>query len=217
MIQFGRAELHHRAFGSGRQSLEPARELPISRVLDRDRFAVELRDSLPHARHRPTRCSRCGAVCARVRPAPDTSRARRHRRRTPERSNISVVIATCHPWFFSPTRFFFGTRTSSKKTSLKPRVAGHLHQRPNGHAGAVHVDQQIADALVLGRVGIGAHQQENQVGKLRVRGPDLLPVDDEVVALFDRAGLQRGEVRTRARFADSPGTRFPRTSRIFGR
>ncbi len=39
----------------------------------------------------------------------------------PERSNIKVVMATCQPWFFSPTRFFFGTRTSSKKTSLKPR------------------------------------------------------------------------------------------------
>ena len=39
----------------------------------------------------------------------------------PVRSNISVVIATCHPWFFSPTIFFFGTRTSSKKTSLNPR------------------------------------------------------------------------------------------------
>ena len=133
----------------------------------------------------------------------------------PERSNIRVVIATCHPWFFSPTRFFFGTRTSSKKTSLKPRVAGHLDERPNGHAGTGGVEEQIADALVLGGIGIGAHQQEDHVRKLRERGPDLLPVDDEIIPIFDRAG-QRSQVGTGARLAIALAYQISSALRIFG-
>ena len=37
----------------------------------------------------------------------------------PERSKSSVVVATYQPRFSSPTMFEAGTRTSSKKTSLK--------------------------------------------------------------------------------------------------
>src|ERR1039457_4499302 len=49
------------------------------------------------------------------------------------------------------------------------------------------------------RVVIGAHQQENVIGELRRRSPDLLPINDEVVTFFDRASLQRGEIGARAR------------------
>src|SRR5439155_959655 len=50
-----------------------------------------------------------------------SSRMRRSNEYTaprPTRSNWSVVIATCQPSFSRPTRFAFGTRTSSKNTSL---------------------------------------------------------------------------------------------------
>src|SRR5690606_35193789 len=46
---------------------------------------------------------------------------------------------------------------------------------------------------------VGAHQGEAPVGVLRSAGPDLLPVDQEVVALVLGARLQAGEVRTRTR------------------
>src|SRR5205807_1007373 len=39
----------------------------------------------------------------------------------PPRSNIKVVVVTFHPSFSGPTRFCFGTTTSSKNTSLKCR------------------------------------------------------------------------------------------------
>jgi len=40
---------------------------------------------------------------------------------------------------------------------------------------------------VLGHVGIGADEQDDPVGEVRARRPDLLPVDDEVIALIDGA------------------------------
>ena len=53
---------------------------------------------------------------------------------------------------------------------------------------------------MLGGVGLGAHEAEDHVGLVRGRGPDLLAVDDEVIAVLDAAGLQRGEVGTGVRF-----------------
>ena len=55
-----------------------------------------------------------------------------------------------------------------------------------------HVEQEERDATMLRRVRIGAREQQAEVGVVRARGPDLLPVDDELVAVGDRA---RAEVR----------------------
>ena len=44
------------------------------------------------------------------------------------------------------------------------------------------------------RGGIRAHQREDPVGQVAVRGPHLAAVHDEVVAVAHRAGLERGEV-----------------------
>ncbi len=46
----------------------------------------------------------------------------------------------------------------------------------------------------LSALGVGAHQAEDPVGVVRERGPDLLAVDDVVVALAHGARLQRREV-----------------------
>ena len=51
---------------------------------------------------------------------------------------------------------------------------------------------------MLGRVGVGAHEAENPVGFIRVRGPDFRAVDQELIALVLGAGLQRCEVGTGA-------------------
>src|SRR5437763_7841073 len=48
--------------------------------------------------------------------------------------------------------------------------------------------------------GVGAHQAEDPVGVVRVRGPDLLAVDDEIVAVAFGARLQRSEIGARVRF-----------------
>ena len=47
---------------------------------------------------------------------------------------------------------------------------------------------------MLLRGWIGAHQAEDPVGVVGVGRPDFLAVDDVVVAVGDRAGLQRGEI-----------------------
>jgi hypothetical protein len=74
-------------------------------------------------------------------------------------------------------------------------AAGHRLERPDRDARRLHREQQVADAGVLDRVGLGAHQAEDHVGFMRGGGPDLLAVDDEVVAVLDPARLQRGQVR----------------------
>ena len=50
------------------------------------------------------------------------------------------------------------------------------------------------DALVLRGIRVGAHQHLAVVGDLGVRGPDLLPGDDVVVAVAHRLAAQRREV-----------------------
>src|SRR5258705_691567 len=53
--------------------------------------------------------------------------------------------------------------------------------------------------MLFGR-RIGSHQAEDPVGVVGVGGPDLLAVDDKIVAVALGAGLQRGEVRSGIRF-----------------
>ncbi|GCC45919.1 hypothetical protein chiPu_0030186, partial [Chiloscyllium punctatum] len=79
------------------------------------------------------------------------------------------------------------------------RIAGDQQDRFGRHALRGHVEQDEADAVVLLGRRIGAHQAEDPVGIVGVGGPDLLAVDDVVVTVADRAGLQRGEVRAGVR------------------
>ena len=60
--------------------------------------------------------------------------------------------------------------------------------------GLLHVDEQDRETLVRRRLGIGAHQQLAPVGEGTERGPHLLPVDDEVVAVAHGARAHGGEV-----------------------
>ncbi len=68
---------------------------------------------------------------------------------------------------------------------------------PGLDAGRRHVDQHEADPLVLLR-GVRAHQAEAPVGSVGVAGPDLLPVDQPMVALVLAAGGERREVGARS-------------------
>ena len=66
--------------------------------------------------------------------------------------------------------------------------------------GRVHGEDQIADAVVLGRVRFGTHQAEHHVGVLSARGPDLLAVDDPFVAIELGLGGEGRQVRAGAGF-----------------
>jgi hypothetical protein len=74
------------------------------------------------------------------------------------------------------------------------RIAADELDRLHADAGARHVHEQEADALVLGRVGVRAHEEEHPVGLIGVRRPHLLSGDDEVVALEHGARLQAREI-----------------------
>jgi hypothetical protein len=63
--------------------------------------------------------------------------------------------------------------------------------------GRLEIDQQKADALLLLRLLVRAHQDVAMGGIVGERSPDLLAVDDEMIALEHRGGLQAREVRAR--------------------
>ena len=65
----------------------------------------------------------------------------------------------------------------------------------------LHVDEEHRQPAVLGRILIGPHGQPAIVGIAREARPELLPVDDVVVAIAIGPRLQRGEVGPRARLA----------------
>src|SRR5208282_4142859 len=79
---------------------------------------------------------------------------------------------------------------------VEAAIAGYLGQRPDSNSGAVHVCQQVAQAPVLRRLGIGPNEQDTHVSVMGLGGPHLLPIDEEVIALLDSLSLQRGEIRT---------------------
>ena len=66
--------------------------------------------------------------------------------------------------------------------------------RRTSRPGRVHRQDQPAQAEVLGRLRIGAHQQLRVVGGGRHAGPDLVAVDHVVVPVAPRGGAQGGQV-----------------------
>src|SRR5581483_1376594 len=62
---------------------------------------------------------------------------------------------------------------------------------------------EVADALVLRGIRVGAREEDHVLRDVRAGGPDLLAVDDVVVAVLRRARLQRGEVGARAWLAEA--------------
>ena len=55
---------------------------------------------------------------------------------------------------------------------------------------------------MLRHVGVGARDEDAELRHLRARRPDLLAVDDELVAVTHRPGGERGEVAARAGLAE---------------
>ncbi|MNO51578.1 hypothetical protein D3C76_419760 [compost metagenome] len=71
--------------------------------------------------------------------------------------------------------------------------------RPHRDARGFHIDQQERNAALLTGLGVGAHQAEHPVGKVRQGGPGFLAVDHVVIALAHCAGFQRRQIRTGTR------------------
>ena len=80
-------------------------------------------------------------------------------------------------------------------------LVAHVDQRPHRDPRRLHIEHEQGDALVLGRVGIGAGGEPAPVREVAAGGPNLLAVDHVVVAVAHGAGLQGGEVAAGAGFA----------------
>ncbi len=100
-----------------------------------------------------------------------------------------------------PTRPLMGTARSVEEDLAEVDAARRVAQRPDRDARGVHLAEQVADALALRCVGIGAHEHEAPVGDRGHAGPHLLPGDHQVVAvdLGPCARARRGRSRLRAR------------------
>ncbi len=118
------------------------------------------------------------------------------------RSFISVVIATVQPSLTSPSTFSCGTRTSSKNTSLKLAPPFICLSGLIDDARRLHVDDERGDALVLLGVGIRAAHDLAVVGVLRARRPDLLAVDEPLVAVARGGGRERRDIGAGAGLAE---------------
>ena len=69
------------------------------------------------------------------------------------------------------------------------RGACHGAKRAHVDTRSAHREDQVADAQIsIGRMGFRSHQREHHVRGMRRRGPDLLTIDDEIIAVFDMNG-----------------------------
>ena len=119
------------------------------------------------------------------------------------RSKRNVTFVTRQPSFSAPTRLVTGHARVVEEHLAEVALAVDRAHRSYFHAGLVHVEDQPGDALVLRRVGVGAHEQLAVVGHVRTRAPDLLPVHHVLVAVPLRASAQRREIRSGLRLGEA--------------
>ncbi len=82
------------------------------------------------------------------------------------RSLASVVRASFQPSSDLADQAVVGHEHVVQEHLVEHRVAGELAQRPHVDAGGLHVDEEVADALVLRHVRVGAGQADAPVGAL---------------------------------------------------
>ena len=73
-------------------------------------------------------------------------------------------------------------------------VGGHVLDRSDLDAGEIHRHDDLGDALVRRTIGAGATDHVAEVGLVAEAGPDLLAVDDELIAVAHRLGGEAGEI-----------------------
>src|SRR5690349_21579482 len=86
--------------------------------------------------------------------------------------------------------------------------AVHLTDRPHLHPRLVQVDDEEAQPLVTRLRWAGTGEQHPAVRLARTGRPDLLALDDPVVAIPTRGRAHRGEVRARVRLGEQLAPRL---------
>ncbi len=75
-------------------------------------------------------------------------------------------------------------------------VTGDVDDRANLDARLIHGHEQERDAGVFGDIGVGPAEREDHVGVPAGGGPDLLAVDDPLVAVELGLAAEPGEIAT---------------------
>src|SRR3546814_21047616 len=85
------------------------------------------------------------------------------------------------------------------------RLAGDVADRADRDALALHVDEELAEAIVPGGVVArrGADQCDHIVAEMRAAGPDLAAVHEPAAVDLLAGRSPGGEVRARIRFANA--------------
>src|SRR5215813_9281248 len=65
---------------------------------------------------------------------------------------------------------------------IKLRVTSDLDQRTYGHSGSFHINDETTDATMFWRIRVRAHEQLDKFGTVVITGPDLLAVDNKIIA-----------------------------------
>src|SRR3954451_15584366 len=110
------------------------------------------------------------------------------------RSCMSVVIATAQPVPSPPRMFSCGTGLLDEEL-VELGLTGDLAQRADLDRVLLHVHEEVGQALVPRRLGVGAGDEHAPLRVVGERRPHLLAGHDPLVAVAHRARLQRREVR----------------------
>ena len=112
------------------------------------------------------------------------------------RSCASVVLATAQPWFELADEVVVGHEHVVEEHLVELGLAGDLDERPDLDARRVHVDDEVRDAAVLRRVGIGAGQADPPPGELRVATSTPSGPISEPAAVDRAAAVVRSDARS---------------------
>ena len=120
------------------------------------------------------------------------------------RSWLSWLVISGQPLCSSPTRLTGRDPHVGVVGGARGHPGDRAHRCP-GEAVGVGRDDDDGQSLVPGRLRIGPAGQPDVVRVLDQAGPHLLAVDHVAVAVTDRAGTQRGQVRASARLGVADG------------
>ena len=90
-------------------------------------------------------------------------------------------MATDQPAPTSPSTWSSGTSTLVEEDLGEPGLAVDLGNRTHRDAGRVHGDEEVGQAAMAFRLGIGAEDAEAPLGERAAAGPRLLPVENPAV------------------------------------
>src|SRR5262249_16061766 len=90
-----------------------------------------------------------------------------------------------------------------EKDLIKLWIPGHLHQRPNSDAWALHIQEKTGKPSVLMDIRISTGEQQTPVGIMGITGPDLRARDDKIIAILDSPRGQPRQVAPCAWFGEA--------------